>query len=205
MRKAERRRHLLNCALKVFARKGYHAASITDIIKTAKVARGTFYLYFEGKRAVFEELLDETLSALDTQIKRIDPSRGPSGVLAQMEANLDGVFSYFMGNRGMLRVLMSEAVGLDNGFDQKLNEFYGRLLAIIKMALEDGQQMDLVKSKINVEVASLCILGSIKEVLYQQAMDAKVPKQQIVIEEILRYNVNALLSEDLLKKLGGKK
>lgn len=203
MRKAERRRHLLDCALRVFANKGYHAASITDIIKMANVARGTFYLYFESKRAVFEELLDETLSALDTLIKRIDPSRGPSGVLAQMEANIDGVFSYFMGNRGMLRVLMSEAVGLDPGFDLKLNEFYGRLLSMITMALEDGKQMKLVKAKVHVEVASLCILGSIKEVLYQEAMDAKIPKQQTVIGEILRYNVSALLTEELANKLGG--
>ena len=191
---------MLDCALQVFADKGYHAASITDIVKNAGVARGTFYLYFEGKRAVFDELLDEMLAALDTLVKRIDPSRGPAGVLAQVEANVDGIFSYMLSNRAMLRLLLAEAVGLDAGFDQKLSEFYGRLLNMIEQALEDGKRMKLV-GKVNTKVAALCILGSIKEVLYQEAMGSKLTKRQAVVDEILRYNVRALLVPEVAEKL----
>lgn len=201
MRKAERRAHLLHCALEVFASKGYHAAAIADIIKQAGVARGTFYLYFESKRAVFEELLDEMLAALGTRVKRIDPSRGATGVLAQMEANLDGVFEHLLSNRFMLRVLLSEAVGLDAGFDQKLFEFYLRLLAMIEQALEEGKQMRLVGRKIQTRVAALCILGSIKEVLYHQAMGSDLPKREELVDEILRYNVRALLVPEVAEKM----
>ena len=164
------------------------------------IARGTFYLYFEGKRAVFDELLDEMLSALDTRVKRIDPSRGPVGVLAQMEANVEGVFGYLLSNRAMLRVLLAEAVGLDAGFDQKMSEFYGRLLQMIEQALEDGKRMKLV-GKVNTKIAALCILGSIKEVLYQEAMGGKLPRRQSVVDEILRYNVRALLVPEVAEKL----
>lgn len=201
VRRAERRALLLQCALEVFAEKGYHAASITDIIKRAGVARGTFYLYFESKRAVFEELIDETLAALDTRVKRIDPGRGPVGVLAQMEANVEGVFGYMLSNRAMLRVLLSEAVGLDAGFDSKLSEFYRKILDMIEQALTNGQQMKLVGARINTTVAALCILGSIKEVLYQEAMGKKLPKRQAVVDEILRYNVRALLVHEVAEKL----
>ncbi len=204
MRRAERRAHLLHCALEVFAEKGYHTASITDIIKRAQVARGTFYLYFEGKRAVFEELLDDTLSALHTQVKRIDPSRGSAGVLAQMEANVDGVFSTLLGNRPMLRLLLAEAVGLDAGFDQKLGEFYGRLLELIETALEDGKQMKLVGRAVNTPVAARCILGSIKEVLYQQATSDEEFGRQVLIDELLRYNVRALLVPQVAERLKSK-
>ncbi len=200
MRRAIRRALLLRYALEVFADKGYHAASINDIIRKAGVARGTFYLYFEGKRAVFDELLDEMLSALDTRVKRIDPSRGPVGVLAQMEANVEGVFGYLLSNRAMLRVLLAEAVGLDAGFDQKMSEFYGRLLQMIEQALEDGKRMKLV-GKVNTKIAALCILGSIKEVLYQEAMGGKLPRRQSVVDEILRYNVRALLVPEVAEKL----
>ena len=51
--KAERRNEILVAARDVFARKGYHQATIDDIVKAAGVARGTYYLYFEDKRAVF--------------------------------------------------------------------------------------------------------------------------------------------------------
>jgi AcrR family transcriptional regulator len=186
--------------LSVFAKRGYHATSISEIIKQATIARGTFYLYFEGKRAVFDELLDDMISALGRRVKRIDPSRGHEGVLAQMEANVDGIFDYLLANRDMLRVLLSEAVGLDPGFDQKLNEFYGRILNMIGQALDLGRQMKLI-GKINPEVTALCILGSIKEVLYQGAMGGKLPSRQKLVNEILRYNVRALFVPEVAEKL----
>lgn len=201
MRRAKRRAVLLQSALEVFAEQGYHAASITDIIKRANVARGTFYLYFEGKRAVFELLLDDVLKSLGNRVTRIDTSRGPAGVLAQMEANVDGVFSYLLANRPMLRVLLAEAVGLDAGFDQKLAEFYGRLTQMIQDAIELGKQMRIVSKRINTSISALCILGSIKEVLYQVSMGSKMPSQQIMVDELLRYTVHALLVPEMAKQM----
>jgi AcrR family transcriptional regulator len=201
VRRAKRRAHLLECALQIFAEKGYHSASITEIITKAGVARGTFYLYFEGKRAVFNELLDKMLNGLAAEVKRIDPSRGPSGVLAQMEANVDSILAYLMSNRAMLRVLLAEAVGLDAGFDQKLSEFYGHLLDMIGDALQDGKLMKIIGKSVHTQVASLCILGSIKEVLLQEAMGAELPKRQALVDEILRFNVRALLVPELAAKL----
>src|SRR5262249_43306149 len=46
-------------AEEVFGGRGYEAASIVDITRTAGVAQGTFYLYFPSKKAVFAELVDE--------------------------------------------------------------------------------------------------------------------------------------------------
>ena len=56
--RASRRSQLLATSVALFAEQGYHRTSIDDIIKASGVARGTFYLYFESKRAIFEELLD---------------------------------------------------------------------------------------------------------------------------------------------------
>ena len=51
--RVERRAALLSTARQVFAQHGYHSTSIDDLIDAAGVARGTFYLYFESKRAIF--------------------------------------------------------------------------------------------------------------------------------------------------------
>lgn len=53
-----RRVAMLEAATRVFARNGYHAASVADIIAEAGVARGTFYLYFGSKDEVFSAVLD---------------------------------------------------------------------------------------------------------------------------------------------------
>jgi AcrR family transcriptional regulator len=200
LRREERRAHLLGCALEVFAEKGYHQASISDIIKRAGVARGTFYLYFESKRSVFDQLLDDLFELLNSRVKRIDPSRGPAGVVAQMESNVDEVLELMFSNRDMLRILMAEAVGLDSGFDEKLSEFYRRLLEMIEQSLDLGAAMKVIR-KVNNRVASLCILGSIKEVLYQVAMGQKLPEREVLVKEILGYNIRGLFAAKVAEKV----
>ncbi|HZP40925.1 MAG TPA: helix-turn-helix domain-containing protein, partial [Candidatus Binatia bacterium] len=54
----ERREQILDCALEVFARKGFHAASIADVCARARIARGTLYQYFTDKGAVLKALID---------------------------------------------------------------------------------------------------------------------------------------------------
>src|SRR3954464_1009840 len=58
-RKAQNRAKLLEAARKVFAEKGYGAATARDIVRETDLATGTFYNYFEDKQAVFIALLDE--------------------------------------------------------------------------------------------------------------------------------------------------
>ncbi len=56
-RGARTRRRLLEAAESVFADLGYHDASIVKITEAAGVAQGTFYLYFESKKEIFDELV----------------------------------------------------------------------------------------------------------------------------------------------------
>jgi AcrR family transcriptional regulator len=60
-RKQARPAEILDGALKVFAQKGFAAARMDDIAKAAGVTKGTIYLYFENKEAVFKSLVRETV------------------------------------------------------------------------------------------------------------------------------------------------
>ena len=53
MERQERRAQVLRHAKRIFARKGYHRTNVADIIARARIARGTFYLYFQNKRDIF--------------------------------------------------------------------------------------------------------------------------------------------------------
>ena len=70
--RTERRRQILDAALRLFAARGYPATGISDIVEAASVARGTFYLYFPSKRAVFDALRS------DSSFEAIPTSRGAS-------------------------------------------------------------------------------------------------------------------------------
>ena len=61
-RSDDKRRRILQAAVKVFARKGYFAARVAEIAKRAGVADGTIYLYFRGKEDILVSLFDELMA-----------------------------------------------------------------------------------------------------------------------------------------------
>ena len=132
--RAERRSAVLAAARGIFADKGYHATSIDDIIEAAGIARGTFYLYFESKRAIFDELLDGLLETIQSLVHRIDVGEGAPPPVEQMDLIVDRVIDALSANRELARILLREAVGIDADFDRKLSDFYGRLRGMIVSA-----------------------------------------------------------------------
>lgn len=51
--RVNRRQQLKEAGMAVFAEKGYHQTKVSDVVRRAGVAQGTFYLYFEGKKSLF--------------------------------------------------------------------------------------------------------------------------------------------------------
>lgn len=192
--RAERRRQVLDCARRVFADKGYHATSIDDIISSARIARGTFYLYFQSKRAIFEELLDSFLVVLQKAIIGVRVGEGATPPLEQMYDNVSRLIARLEENREMTRILIREAVGLDPDFDRKLGDFYGKLHAMIKDGLVLGIAMGLVR-QCDADIVARCVLGSIREVASHtiveaaDAASADPAWRDHLAREIMNYNL----------------
>ena len=67
---AERRRQLLDVALGVFAREGYHAASMNDVAEAAGVTKPVLYQHFDSKRELYQALLLEAGNRLRTAVAK---------------------------------------------------------------------------------------------------------------------------------------
>src|SRR5215831_16798195 len=101
MDKTERRQVLLHAARDVFATKGYHNAKVDDIVASAKVAKGTFYLYFPDKRSVFAELVDGLFSRLTLAILRVDTN---GDVEAQIKHNVRAIIAVLLDDREITQI-----------------------------------------------------------------------------------------------------
>ena len=192
-RRNERREQILSAARKVFSVKGYHASSVANILAEAGIARGTFYLYFPSKRAIFDELLEGMFTQITRSVHRIEigPDSGPH--LEQMYHNIHAVVDVLEGNRELTIILLREAVGLDADFDHKLNAFYYRLCDMVESALSLGQTMGLVR-ECNTRLVSYFVLGSVKEMMIQMLTgdDASRPDRETLVREIMDYNLRGL-------------
>jgi len=189
----KRRAQVLRVAREVFSRRGYHAASIADIIAAAGIARGTFYLYFGNKRAIFDELLDELMAQLARAVRRINVEEDAPSPIDQMRANVHRVLDVLEENRELTKILLREAVGLDSAFDEKLGAFYGSVIERIRGGLDLGQQIGLVRSCDSL-VTAHCVLGGVKEVVYQAlvAGGLRNVSREALVGEVVDYTLRGL-------------
>lgn len=183
--KAERRQQILSNARDVFAKRGYHAAKIDDIVAAAGVARGTFYLYFDDKRAIFEEIVDGTFARLGAAIMRVD-TEDPTKVASQIEENIRRIVHALLEDPATTKILLSDAVGLDPGFDKKLLFFYEEVGKLLESSLEDGQKLGIV-SPGDARMFAIMTLGALKETIYQVLMRGLAYPEDRIIEELYGF------------------
>ena len=197
MLREERKKIVLRCAKAVFSQKGYHQTSVSDIIQRAGIARGTFYLYFQSKRDVFDNILDELVKDLGEIIKRIDLDSS-SSPLEQLRSILRSVIMLALEDSDMTQILLSRAVGLDSEFDSKLREFYEEVLGRIESALQHGIALDLVR-KCDTKVTACCILGCVKEVINFIYSDADaISRLDWILDEVLNFGLQGILTSQMV-------
>ncbi len=167
-KKESRREQILASAAKVFAKKGYHETSISDICKKADIARGTVYLYFTNKRDIFATLIRNFTAAMIESISMFTPGEP---LQAQFNRNFCKVVDLIFQNKDMTKIIASEAVGLDAEFDRQLVLFYARLVEYIEGALTMLQKNGDLSSHINVRLLAYALVGTVKEIAYQWAID----------------------------------
>lgn len=186
MDKAERRQQILLNARDVFAKHGYHAAKIDDIVAAAGVARGTFYLYFEDKRAIFEEIIDRAFARLGMSIVRVDTEHPNRSVGDQILDNIRAIVGALLEDPATTKILFSDAVGLDPAFDRKLISFYEETGKLLESSLADGQERGIVAPG-DTRMYAIMTLGALKEIMYQVTMRGLDYPEDRIVEEIYRF------------------
>lgn len=186
MDKAERRQQILLHARDVFAKRGYYAAKIDDIVAAAGVARGTFYLYFEDKRAIFEEIVDRTFARLGMAVVRVDTEHPTRSVADQVRENIRRIVGALLEDRATTKILLSDAVGLDAAFDRKLISFYEEVGKLLESSLVDGQERGIV-AKGDAHIFAILTLGAVKEMMYQVVMRGLDYPEERIVDEIFSF------------------
>lgn len=184
-----RRAQLLHSARAVFAHKGYHRAGIADVVAHAGVARGTFYRYFDSKRAVFQEILEHMMDEVVSVVVPIDVN---AAIPRQVWDNLDRLVRAIMAE-DVAKVLFAESLGIDAEADEALRAFYAEALTRIETALQTGQALGVVDEG-DVRIKARCLLGMIKEPVSQAALFGETLDVDALIDELGRLLSGGVLS-----------
>jgi AcrR family transcriptional regulator len=199
MEREARREQVLHHAKRIFARKGYHRTNIADIIARARIARGTFYLYFQNKKDLFEELLEQVLGELRVRIQRLRIGPEEPEPVEQLRNNLRRVLNFLLAERELTDILLNHAIGFDRELDSRIREFYERVADQIQRSLDLGIQMQLVRD-CDTRAVAYCILGGIKEVVGQASRHRRRDISKLA-EEILDFGLRGVARPELLASL----
>jgi AcrR family transcriptional regulator len=192
--KLERRRQILGAAKAVFAEAGYHGASIHAIIERAQIARGTFYLYFESKAAVFASILDQAMAALRARIRRIevdDPAAPPPQV--QLRAQVISTLEYIVDDRPLAILLLSAGHTPDAEAAERLDLFFAEVRDLLQRALEQGTEIGLVR-KCHEQIVAAALLGMIRGAIDLLVTNPAPPTIDQVVNELLLVGLRGVLA-----------
>jgi AcrR family transcriptional regulator len=183
--KLERRRQILTAAKTVFAEAGYHGASINAIIERAQIARGTFYLYFESKSAVFDSILDQALSDLRTRIRRIavdDPAAPAPQV--QLRDQVVATLEYIVSDRPLALLLLSAGHTPDAEAAERLDQFFAEVRDLLRRALETGMEIGMLRP-CQPPLVAAALLGMIRGVIEFVVRGDAIKVDDVVSEMLL--------------------
>jgi AcrR family transcriptional regulator len=133
---ARRRRQLLEVALRVFAEKGYHDASMNDIAEAAGVTKPVLYQHFTSKRELFTELLGDVGRELQDNItKAVAAANGPREMV---ELGFASYFSYVSRHRDAFKLFYGGGLARDAEFAELVGQvertIAGHVAALIEIA-----------------------------------------------------------------------
>ena len=133
-RKDARPPEILDAALAVFAQKGFAATRLDDVAAKAGITKGTIYLYFDSKQALFEALARQSVGAQIEQIKaQLAAFPGSSPDLLRLVLSTMGHFITTSDRIVLLRLVVAEAANFP-----KLAEFWRREIIDSGIGLMSG-------------------------------------------------------------------
>jgi AcrR family transcriptional regulator len=157
----EKRRLLLDAAVRVFARKGYHASRVGDIAEEAGVAYGLLYHYFQSKEEVLLTVFRETWRALIATIESVEQAGDPPPEQLRKVAEI--LLRSWRRDPDLVRVLVLE-VTRSQHLPGEMDEIAASFAAIQEI-VERGQADGSIRNDLDARLTSYIFYGAVEELL----------------------------------------
>jgi TetR/AcrR family fatty acid metabolism transcriptional regulator len=160
---ADKRRIILDAAIRVFARQGFNGCRVSDIADEAGVAYGLVYHYFRSKDEVLDTLFLERWNVMLEVIRDLDGQ--DLSARDKLYAIVSFIVDSYRHDPELMKVIIVEVTRAANSFGRthlpKIGEAYGLIADIVRKAQADGSFRDSVTP----EFAAMAFYGAIEQVL----------------------------------------
>jgi TetR/AcrR family fatty acid metabolism transcriptional regulator len=159
----DKRRLILDAAVRVFARRGFHHCRVSDVADEAGVAYGLVYHYFRSKEEILNTLFLERWQIMLDAIAEIDSRELPAR--EKLYAVASFIIDSYNHDPDLMKVIIVEVTRAANSFGRDhlptIRTAYGLIADIVEQARQDGS----FKADISAEFAAMCFYGAIEQLL----------------------------------------
>jgi TetR/AcrR family fatty acid metabolism transcriptional regulator len=182
---------IIEAAVKVFAKKGFYNAKVSEIAREASVADGTIYLYFKNKDDILISLFEEKMHLL---IQKVDE------VVSQVDDPLEKIRAFVAQHLYMIQEhkYLAEVMQIELRQSSKFMRRYVPVkfleyLDLIGKIIEEGIQKGVIRQDVIPAIAKRAIFGALDEMLLYWVL-AKKPKYSLEqsIEQISHLFIDGL-------------
>jgi AcrR family transcriptional regulator len=141
-----RKEHILKAAIELFTKKGFERTSVESITRRAKIAKGTFYNFFEKKEDVLLYFLDKEISKSGDEIQRKMDSK--KTLADQLELLISAYIKHIFHNKEFAKVLIKERIGkIGTGKNKNELNLMQALTQLIDMAKKRNEVIRHIDSR----------------------------------------------------------
>jgi TetR/AcrR family fatty acid metabolism transcriptional regulator len=160
-RNGEKYFRIINAATKVFAKKGFFHAKVSDIAREAQVADGTIYLYFENKDDILISLFEEQMKAvLENMIEQIAAEKD---AVKKIEKFALTHLKLIELNKNMAEIIQVELRQSGKFMKEYKNEKFLQYLNLISEIIKDGQDQGVFRKEVIPDIAKRAFFGALDE------------------------------------------
>jgi AcrR family transcriptional regulator len=159
---AGKRERILAAALRLFANQPYQDVTMDRVAESAGVAKGTLYLYFPSKEALYLGILSDGLESISKRYQAtVDPR---AGIAERLRRAIDVSIQFYDERRDLLRLIATEEPRMAEARNRLIQTWRERGFNFFTSLIEDGIEQG-VFAPTDSRLATLAILGGIRSVL----------------------------------------
>lgn len=169
--RGEKALRIMEAATRVFARKGFYNATISDVAKVAEVAEGTIYLYFKNKDdlliSIFEHSMDFFIQEVNEELEGMEDPR------EKLKKFLDLHLRLVQKNPDLAQVLQIELRQSSKFMKEYEGGKFSDYLNVVRSILEEGQEKGVFRKDFEPRILRRAIFGAVDELALEWLLMSK--------------------------------
>jgi AcrR family transcriptional regulator len=190
------RTKIMETSMVLFAQNGYEPTGIAQICRSCGISKGAFYHHFPSKQALFIELLEQWLSALEKEMNRVAAeAKNVPDALRKMAAGMQQVLQEASGRVSFFLEFWTQARHDNEIWQRTIKPFrqYRKVFeSLIKKGIDEGSLQ-----KVDPEIAALTLVSLAVGILLQGAVDGGGEKWNEITADALEFFISAMIRKQI--------